>query len=88
MRPGNLLASGTLSGPTRDELGCLLEIARDGTQPLEAEFNGGRISRSWLEDGDVVSFRIGKTRSGEVLPIGFGICEGKVLPTVEDSQRL
>ena len=82
MRPGDLLASGTLSGPTKNELGCLLEMARDSTKALEAESKGERISRSWLDDGDVVSFRVGKTRNGEVLPIGFGVCEGKVLPAV------
>ena len=80
MRPGDLLATGTLSGPTRGELACLLELTRDGTTPFEAKCEDGPISRSWLEDGDEVSFRIGKNSKGQTLPISFGVCEGKILP--------
>ena len=80
MRPGDLIATGTLSGPTTAELGCLLELTRDGTSPFEAESKDGRISRPWLRDGDVVSFRIGKNSKGENFSVGFGACEGKILP--------
>lgn len=80
MQAGDLLASGTLSGPTEAELGCFLELAKDGTKPYEAESAGKRLTRSWLEDGDVVSFRVGKPRGGKALPIGFGACEGQILP--------
>ena len=79
MRSGDLIASGTLSGSTAAELGCLLELTRDGTKPFEAWSEGGQISRPWLHDGDAVSFKIGKNSKGEALPISSGICEGKIL---------
>ncbi len=49
LRPGDLLATGTVSGPTRDTAGCLLEITRRGVEPLSLP---GGESRSFLEDGD------------------------------------
>lgn len=82
MRSGDLIASGTLSGPTSTELGCLLELTRDGQKPFEAELDGKRIERSWLEDGDGVVFEIGKNHEGDTMQISFGTCEGKILPVV------
>lgn len=72
LRPGDLLASGTVSGPPPDSLGCLLEITRRGTQPLILP-NGQ--SRKFLEDGDEVILRAYCEREGHAR-IGFGECSG------------
>jgi fumarylacetoacetase len=76
LRPGDLLASGTISGPSREALGCLLEITRRGAEPLRLP-NGE--SRAFLEDGDEVVLRGYCERPGAVR-IGFGECAGVVLP--------
>ena len=49
LQPGDLLASGTISGPTEDSRGCMLELTWRGANPLTLP-NGE--SRKWLEDGD------------------------------------
>ncbi|MGH9587857.1 MAG: fumarylacetoacetase [Acidobacteriaceae bacterium] len=75
LRPGDLLASGTVSGPTPDSLGCLLEITRRGAQPLTLP-NGE--SRKFLEDGDEVTLRAYCEREAHAR-IGFGECNGIVV---------
>ena len=78
LRPGDLLATGTISGPTLDSLGCLLEKTRRGADPLLLP-NGEQ--RRFLEDGDEVILRA--FCEGEGLPrIGFGECRGIVLPVL------
>jgi fumarylacetoacetase len=77
MRPGDLLASGTISGPTRDSYGSMLELAWRGTRPLELP-NGQ--SRSFLEDGDRVTMT--GWCQGEGCRVGFGEVTGKLLPAV------
>jgi fumarylacetoacetase len=74
LRPGDLLASGTISGATRDELGSLLELTRRGATPLTLP-TGER--RSFLEDGDDVVMRGSCERAGAVR-IGFGECAGRI----------
>ena len=74
LRAGDVLGSGTLSGPTRDSLGCLLEITRGGREPLVLP--DGQ-SRTFLEDGDEVLFR-GRCTAPGARPIGFGECRGVV----------
>jgi fumarylacetoacetase len=76
LRPGDLLGSGTISGPTRDEQGCLLELTRRGADPVQLP-NGE--SRRFLEDGDEVILRGWCERDG-FARIGFGECTGVVLP--------
>jgi fumarylacetoacetase len=73
LRPGDLLASGTISGPLRDSLGCLLELTRRGAEPLEI----GGERRGFLEDGDEVVMRATCTRDNHVR-IGFGECRGRI----------
>lgn len=51
VRTGDLFASGTVSGPDRDQRGCLLELGWNGADPLEL---GDGTTRTWLEDGDEV----------------------------------
>lgn len=72
---GDLIGSGTISGPTRAELSSLLELTDGGTQPVVLP-NGER--RSWLEDGDEVAFTGRCERSGYV-GIGFGTCSGRIV---------
>lgn len=76
LRPGDLLASGTVSGPGKDARGCLLELAWRGSEPLELPTGE---TRAFLEDGDEVIFRGSCARDGAVR-IGFGECRGRVLP--------
>jgi fumarylacetoacetase len=74
LRPGDLLASGTISGPTRESLGCLLEITRRGTEPILLPTGE---ERRFLEDGDEITISGWCGREG--LPrIGFGECRGRV----------
>ena len=77
IRPGDLLASGTISGPTEDSFGSLLELSKRGSQPIEL---GGGVTRNFLQDGDEVTLRGFCERDG--LRIGFGSCTGKILPAM------
>lgn len=76
LRPGDLLASGTVSGPTKESRGCLLERAWRGTEPLQLPTGE---SRAFLADGDEVVMRAWCEREGHPR-IGFGECRGRVLP--------
>jgi fumarylacetoacetase len=75
LRAGDLIASGTVSGPEDGSLGCLLEITRRGDQPLSLA-NGE--TRRMLEDGDEVILRARCEREG-YRSIGFGECRGTVV---------
>jgi fumarylacetoacetase len=77
MNIGDLLGSGTISGPEKHQRGSLLEISWNGTEPLELP---GGIKRTFLEDGDSLSFR-GWCR-GDGYRVGFGEVEGTILPAV------
>ena len=74
MRTGDLLASGTVSGETREEMGCLLEITRRGAEPLSLADGD---ERSMLEDGDEVILKGRCSREG-FATIGFGECRGRI----------
>ena len=74
LRPGDLLASGTVSGPDKDARGCLLELTWRGAEPLTLP---GGETRSFLENGDEVILRGYAEREGAVR-IGFGECRGTV----------
>jgi fumarylacetoacetase len=73
---GDLFGSGTLSGPSRDEAGSLLELTQGGKQPISLS-NGER--RTFLEDGDTVILR-GFADAPGMRRIGFGACRGTVAP--------
>jgi fumarylacetoacetase len=81
LNPGDLLGSGTVSGPEEGERGCLLEITWGGKQKLQlsAGAAGGSVERVYLYDGDEVVFR-GRCEAPGVQGIGFGECRGKLLP--------
>ncbi len=76
VRPGDLYASGTVSGPDRGSEGSLIEMTRNGAEPIELP-DGSR--RTFLEDGDTVILRGWCEREG-VGRVGFGECAGTVLP--------
>ncbi len=76
LRPGDLLASGTVSGPEPGSLGTLLEITKGGREPFTLPSGE---TRTFLEDGDEVILRGSCSASG-FRKIGFGECRGVVLP--------
>ena len=78
LQSGDLLGSGTLSGPAADQGGSLLELSQGGKRPLQLP-NGE--SRTFLEDGDCVILRGHCERPG-FRRIGFGECAGTVLPAL------
>ncbi|HEY3258537.1 MAG TPA: fumarylacetoacetase [Gemmatimonadaceae bacterium] len=78
LRTGDLIASGTVSGPTLDSLGCLLELTRRGANPVTLPTGE---TRTFLEDGDEVTMR-GRLGSGGRPTIGFGECRGVILPAI------
>ncbi|MFM9423985.1 fumarylacetoacetase [Variovorax sp. GrIS 2.14] len=75
LQPGDLLGSGTLSGPEPDQAGSLLELTMGGKQPITLP-NGER--RTFLEDGDMLTLRGWCERDGAVR-IGLGEVSGTVL---------
>jgi fumarylacetoacetase len=75
-RVGDLMASGTISGSTPDSLGSLLELAWNGTRPIEVAA-GAR--RSFLEDGDEVIMT--GWCQGDGYRVGFGEVRGTILPS-------
>jgi len=75
MRPGDLLASGTISGPTKDSYGSMLELSWRGTEPVDL---GNGESRSFIEDGDRVV--LSGAASGPDYTVGFGQASGRLLP--------
>jgi fumarylacetoacetase len=76
LRPGDLFASGTVSGPEDSARGCLLEITERGKAPVTLP-NGE--TRKFLEDGDELILRGYCEREGAVR-IGFGECRGRIEP--------
>lgn len=77
LRPGDLLATGTISGPTPDSLGSLLELTRRGERPLHLPNGEGRV---FLEDGDTVI--LSGWAEGVDYRVGFGECRGTIRAVV------
>jgi fumarylacetoacetase len=75
---GDLFGSGTISAPTPDGAGCLLELTQGGRNPLRLPSGE---ERRFLEDGDEVFLHARAERHG-CAPIGFGACRGVVLPAI------
>ena len=78
MNVGDLLGSGTISGPTKDSRGSLLELGWGGKEPFA--ITGG--TRSFIEDNDTLTLR--GHAQGNGYRIGFGTCTGKVIPALKD----
>jgi fumarylacetoacetase len=78
MQPGDLLASGTVSGATKESMGCLIELTGRGAEPINLPTGE---TRRFLQDGDEVIFRGYCEREG-FRRIGFGECRGIVAPAL------
>jgi fumarylacetoacetase len=78
LKPGDLLGSGTISGPTLDQAGAMMELALAGRQPVALPTGE---TRSFLQDGDAISFR-GWCQGEGSARIGFGSNTGRVLPAL------
>ena len=79
MRVGDLIGSGTISGSEKHQRGSMLELSWGGKEPLELP-NGE--TRSFINDGDVLAFQ--GIAKGDEYQIGFGPCDGKLLPAHDD----
>jgi fumarylacetoacetase len=77
VRTGDLYASGTVSGPRPDEVGSFLELSQGGTEPVGL---AGGATRTFLEDGDVVTIRATAAGPGGAV-IGFGEVTGTIRPS-------
>jgi fumarylacetoacetase len=75
MQTGDLLGTGTISAPERTGWGSLLELSWGGRDALSLDTGE---ERRFLEDGDTVTIR-GHASEGAAR-VGFGLCEGRVLP--------
>ncbi len=82
MRVGDLLGSGTISGPEKESRGSMLELSWGGKEPVTLEAGA---ERAFLEDGDTVTLR--GWAQGEGYRIGFGDCTGRILPALKDPYK-
>ncbi|WP_420863837.1 fumarylacetoacetase [Algirhabdus cladophorae] len=78
MRVGDLLGSGTISGPGKSERGSLLELSWGGKEPIKLKDGG---TRSFIEDGDTLTLR--GAAHGDGFQVGFGECVGVIIPVKE-----
>jgi fumarylacetoacetase len=75
VRPGDLMASGTISGPTADSYGSLLELTWRGSKPIDLP---GGATRTFIQDGDQVVMT--GYAEGDGYRVGFGEAQARVLP--------
>jgi fumarylacetoacetase len=78
LRPGDLLASGTISGPTPDSLGSMLELAWKGTRPIALPTGETRV---FLQDGDRLTLT--GWCQGDGYRVGFGEVTGRVVQAIQ-----
>ena len=81
LQPGDLIGSGTISGPGPQEAGSMIELTRNGSHPVRFEIRGEVEERGFLADGDTLILTGWCERSGSTR-IGFGQCAGTVLPSL------
>lgn len=79
LRPGDLLGTGTLSGPLPEQAGSMLELSNGGKKPMTLS-NGEQ--RTFLQDGDTIALKAWCEKPG-AMRIGFGECIATVLPTMK-----
>jgi fumarylacetoacetase len=77
-RVGDLMGSGTISGPTPDSFGSLLELTWNAKNPLELKSGG---TRGFIEDGDELT--LAGWCQGDGYRVGFGTCAGTILPALK-----
>ena len=82
MNPGDLLGSGTISGPEKHQRGALLELSWGGKEPITLDTGE---ERSFLEDGDTLTLY--GAAHGDGYTIGFGTCAGTLLPALADPYK-
>ncbi|MEO0745216.1 MAG: fumarylacetoacetase [Pseudomonadota bacterium] len=82
MNVGDLLGSGTISGPTKPERGSLLELSWGGKEPLTLDTGE---TRTFLEDGDTLT--LAGHATGDGYRIGFGTCTGTIRPALDDPYK-
>ena len=78
MTAGDLLGSGTISGPEKHQRGSLLELSWGGKEPITLQDGS---TRSFLNDGDTM--HLNGHAQGDGYRIGFGTCSGKIQPAVK-----
>lgn len=74
IRPGDMLASGTISGPDSDQLACLAEYSERGAKPFKLKDGS---ERRFLQDGDSVAITA-VAGTADYERVGFGVCEGAI----------
>lgn len=74
LQPGDLLGTGTISGPTRDSFGSMMELSAGGKSPIILPTGDERI---FLADGDEITLRA-RAECGNAVPIGFGDCTARI----------
>lgn len=79
MNVGDLLGSGTISGPEKTQRGSLLELSWGGKEPFSLESGE---TRRFIEDGDTLILNGAAT--GDGYTVGFGDCAGTLLPALDD----
>lgn len=83
MRSGDLLGSGTISGPDQDSFGSLLELTWNGERPLKLD---GGVERTFIKDNDELI--LSGWSQGDGFRIGFGECRGRILPAPDRAEWL
>ncbi|MEX3316526.1 fumarylacetoacetase [Sulfitobacter sp. PS-8MA] len=78
MNAGDLLGSGTISGPEKSQRGSLLELSWGGKEPITLADGS---SRSFVEDGDTLTLT--GHAQGDGFRVGFGSCTGKIRPAID-----
>ena len=81
LNPGDLLGSGTISGPTPEQAGAIIELTKGGKEPITLGNGPGAEQRAFLQDGDAVILR-GWCEKPGAARIGFGENRGEVLPAL------
>src|SRR3546814_15255007 len=81
--PGDLIGTGTISGPTRADLASFFELSTVGKEPITLP-NGE--TREFIDDGDEIAF-FGRCEPGGFVSIGFGPCMGRVTPALRSEAR-
>jgi fumarylacetoacetase len=79
LKTGDLLGTGTISGPDKENVGCLLEMTKGGKEPTKL---AGGETRTYLQDGDEVIMRAYCAKP-DFATIGFGECRGLIEPASE-----
>ena len=92
MIPGDLLGTGTISGPTDSSMGSMLELSWKGSRTVKLIGEGDEVhERKFLQDGDTViiegyaDFNVENEEDVKGYRIGFGSVKGKVLPALTSS---